>query len=265
MPETEGSPLLLIDRPVEGIAVVRLNRPRQRNALNLALRRLLAVTFTKLATDETVRCVVLTGDDRAFCAGADLAEYVDATAADIIRRDMGPMWDAIARCPKPVIAAVQGYALGGGCELAMHADIVVAGRSARFGQPEVLVGLVPGGGATQRLTRAVGKFLAMRLLMTGETVEATEAHAMGLVSRLVSDDAVMPETMRLATQLSALPAVALRQIKELVLESMEAPLEAGLRSERKAFQLMFTMPEKTERMRAFLDKKKVSRGKTPDT
>lgn len=265
MTGSEGTPLLAIERPADGVAVVRLNRPQQCNALNLALRRLLAATFSDLSVDETVRCIVLTGDERAFCAGADLNEYVDATPADIIGRDMGRLWDAIARCPKPVIAAVHGYALGGGCELAMHADIIIAGQSARFGQPEVLVGLIPGGGATQRLTRAVGKFLAMRLLMTGEIIEASEAHAIGLVSQLVSDDAVMPEAMRLATQISALPMFALRQIKELVLESMEVPLDAGLRSERKAFQLMFTTPEKTERMRSFLDKKKEPRGKTPDS
>lgn len=263
MTDIEDSPLLLVDRPADGIAVVRLNRPEQRNALNLALRRRLATTFTDLGADETIRCIVLTGDERAFCAGADLNEYVDATPSEIIGRDMGRLWDAIANCPKPVIAAVHGYALGGGCELAMHADMIIAGRSARFGQPEVLIGLIPGGGATQRLTRVAGKFVAMRLLMTGEMIEASEAHTIGLVSRLVGDDAVMPEAMRLATQIAALPVLALRQIKELVLESMEAPLGAGLRSERKAFQLMFATAEKTERMRSFLNKKKDPRTKTP--
>jgi enoyl-CoA hydratase len=261
MTDTEAPSLLLVDRPADGIAVVRLNRPRQRNALNLALRRQLAATFAALGADETVRCVVVTGDERAFCAGADLNEYVDATPPEIIARDIGGLWDAIADCPKPVIAAVHGYAVGGGCELAMHADIIIAGRAARFGQPEVLIGLIPGGGATQRLTRAVGKFLAMRLLMTGEIIDASEAHAIGLVSRLVDDDAVMPEAMRLATQLAALPVLALRQIKELVLTSMSAPLDVGLGSERKAFQLMFATPEKTERIRAFLDKRKEPRPK----
>lgn len=252
----EDPPLLLVDRPADGIAVVRLNRPEQRNALNLSLRRRLATTFTDLGADETVRCIVLSGDERAFCAGADLTEYVDATPSEIIERDMGRLWDAIAKCPKPVIAAVHGYALGGGCELAMHADMIIAGQSARFGQPEVLVGLIPGGGATQRLTRVAGKFVTMRLLMTGEMMKADEAHALGLVSRLVADDGVMPEAMRLATQIAALPVLALRQIKELVLESMDTPLDAGLRSERKAFQLMFATAEKTQRIRAFLDKKK---------
>jgi enoyl-CoA hydratase/carnithine racemase len=256
MTESQASPLLVVERPADGIAIVRLNRPQQRNALNLALRRDLAATFTALGDDDGVRCIVLTGDDRAFCAGADLNEYVDATASDIIARDMGRLWDAIAACPKPVIAAVNGFALGGGCELAMHADIIVAGVQARFGQPEVQIGIIPGGGATQRLTRAVGKFAAMWLLMTGEIIEANEALRMGLVSRLVADDAVMMEAMRLATQIAALPALALRQIKELVLDSMSVPLDAGLRSERKAFQLMFTTPEKTTRMRSFLDKKK---------
>jgi enoyl-CoA hydratase len=265
MNDSQASPLLVVERPADGIAIVRLNRPQQRNALNLALRRELAATFATLSDDDGVRCVVLTGDERAFCAGADLNEYVDATPSDIIARDMGRLWDAIAACPKPVVAAVNGYALGGGCELAMHADIIVAGMSARFGQPEVQIGIIPGGGATQRLTRAVGKFAAMWLLMTGEFIDAGEAQKMGLVSRLVADDAVMAEAMRLATQIAALPALALRQIKELVLDSMSVSLDAGLRSERKAFQLMFTTPEKTTRMRSFLDKKKGPRQSPSET
>jgi len=256
MSKAETAPVLIVERPADGVALVRLNRPAQRNALNLALRRDLAVTFTALGADETVRCIVLAGDERAFCAGADLNEYVDADPAEIIGREMGQLWDAVAACPKPVIAAVNGYALGGGCELAMHADIILAGRSARFGQPEILIGLIPGGGATQRLSRAVGKFAANRLLMTGEMIEAAEAQMIGLVSRVVDDNAVMPEALKLAAHLAALPALGLRHIKELVLQSMSTPLEAGLYSERKAFQLMFTTPEKTQRMRAFLDKKK---------
>jgi enoyl-CoA hydratase/carnithine racemase len=255
MTELKTASLLIFERPSEGVAVVRLNRPQQRNALNLALRREIAATFSALGDDASVRCIVLTGDERAFCAGADLTEYVDATPADIIARDAARLWNAVGECPKPVIAAVNGYALGGGCEIAMQADIIVAGMSARFGQPEVHVGIIPGGGATQRLPRAVGKFAAMWLMMTGEMIDAGEAHRMGLVSRLVADDAVMPEAMRIATQIAALPALALRQIKELVLDSMSVPLDTGLRNERKAFQLMFTTPEKTARMRSFLDRK----------
>lgn len=254
---TDGEPpLLRIERPEDGIALVRIDRPEVRNALNLALRRALAAAFRQLGHDPALRAIVLTGDDRAFCAGADLAEYVDASPIDILERDMGPLWDAIADCPVPVIAAVNGFAIGGGCELAMLADIIVAGRSAKFGQPEVQIGITPGGGATQRLTRAVGKFAAMRLMLTGEIIDAAEAHAIGLVSRLVDDDAVMPEALRLARLIAQAAPLAVRKTKELVLESMTVPLAAGLRAERAAFQLMFATRDKSERMRAFLERRK---------
>ncbi|MDC7784216.1 enoyl-CoA hydratase-related protein [Rhodoplanes sp. TEM] len=249
-------PLLLIDRPSDGVAIVRINRPEVRNALNLALRQALAATFRDLAAEPGLRCIVLTGDDKAFCAGADLSEYVDADPVEILERDMGRLWGAIADCPVPVIAAVSGFALGGGCELAMHADIIVAGRSAKFGQPEVMIGITPGGGATQRLTRAVGKFNAMRLMLTGEIVDAEEARAIGLVSRLVDDDAVMAEALRLAGLIVSAAPIAVRKTKELVLESQNVPLDAGLRSERAAFQLTFATRDKHDRMRAFLDRKK---------
>ncbi|MFL9828494.1 enoyl-CoA hydratase-related protein [Rhodoplanes sp. SY1] len=253
---SETSPLLLVDRPSEAIAVVRINRPEVRNALNLDLRRALAATFRDLAAEPSLRCIVITGDDKAFCAGADLSEYVDADPVEIIGRDMGRLWGAIADCPLPVIAAVNGFALGGGCELAMHADIIVAGRSAKFGQPEVMIGITPGGGATQRLTRAVGKFNAMRLMLTGEIIDAEEARAIGLVSRLVDDAAVMPEALRLAGLIAAAAPIAVRKTKELVLESQNVPLEAGLRSERAGFQLTFATKDKHDRMRAFLDRRK---------
>ena len=249
------TPSLLIERPAAGVALIRLNRPDVRNALNLELRRSLATTFETLGRAEDVRCIVLTGDERAFCAGADLNEYVEATPTDIIARNMDVLWGAIADCPRPVIAAVRGYALGGGCELAMHADIIVAGRSAKFSQPEILIGIMPGGGATQRLTRAVGKFAAMQLLLTGDMIAAQEAKAIGLVSSLVEDEAVLDEALALASRIAAQSPLAIRLIKELVLESMNVPLDAGLRAERKAFQLLFSTPEKTERMQAFLKRK----------
>jgi len=163
---------LLEERPASGVALLRLNRPAVLNALNLA--------FTRLDADASVNVIVLAGSERAFCAGADLNEYVDAAPPEIIARQMGRLWDAIASCRKPVIAAVRGHALGGGCELAMHADLIIAGDSARFGQPEVLVGIMPGGGATQRLTRAVGKFHAMKLMLLGAPMTAADALAMGL-------------------------------------------------------------------------------------
>lgn len=255
----ESTSLLLQERLADGVVLLRINRPDVRNALNLALRRELAAQFLSLGDMDDVKCIVLTGDQKAFCAGADLNEYVDATPEEIITRNMGKLWDAIARCPKPVIAAVNGFALGGGCELAMHTDIIVAGESAVFGQPEILIGLIPGGGATQRLPRVVGKFAAMRWLLTGEPITAAVAHTAGLVSSVVADEDVLPTACKLAIKIAHQSPLAVRQIKELVLESMSSPLDSGLRQERKAFQLMFSSAEKTKRIRAFLDKRK------PDT
>lgn len=253
--KTDPESVLLESRPVDGVVVVRLNRPAVLNALNLVLRRALAETFSRLDADSSARCIVLAGSERAFCSGADLAEYVDATPTEIVGRDMGRLWDAIGQCRKPVIAAVRGHALGGGCELAMHADIIIAGASARFGQPEVLIGLMPGGGATQRLTAAVGKFRAMKLLLAGLPFDAAQALAMGLVSDVVSDDQVEATALELASQLARGPQQAIRHIKEAVLEGMNLPLQQGLQMERKLFQLLFDTHDKSEGIRARLDKR----------
>jgi enoyl-CoA hydratase/carnithine racemase len=181
---------------------------------------------------------------------------VEASPLDIIARDMPRLWAAVAACPVPVIAAVRGYAIGGGCELAMHADIIVAGRSARFAQPEVQIGITPGGGATQRLTRAVGKFAAMRMVLTGEAIDADEAKAIGLVSLVVDDAEVLDRALAMARRIAGFPFFAVRQTKCLVLDSMNVPLDAGLRLEARAFQLCFATPEKSQRMRAFLDRRR---------
>lgn len=247
--------ILLEERAAEGVAVLRLNRPAVLNALNLALRRALAEAFTRLDADASVKVIVLTGGERAFCAGADLHEYVDATPPEIIARQMDQLWGTLSACQKPVIAAVRGHALGGGCELAMHADIIIAGQGASFGQPEVKIGIMPGGGATQRLTRAVGKFAAMKMLLGGEAITAEAAAAMGLVSECVADAQVEPQALRLAQQMAALPALSLRFIKEAVLQSMNGDLDAGLRFERKSFQLLFSTQDKTEGIRARLEKR----------
>ena len=249
------NPLLLEERPAVGLALLRLNRPEVLNALNLQLRRDLAAAFSRLDADPQVRVIVLAGSERAFCAGADLNEYVDATPPEIIGRQMDQLWGAISGCRKPVIAAVRGHTLGGGCELAMHADIIVAGERARFGQPEVKIGLMPGGGATQRLTRAVGKFAAMKILLCGEPFDASAALEMGLVSEVVPDQEVEARALALAAQLAALPALALQFIKEAVLEGMNLPLDQGLQFERKSFQLLFSTADKTEGIRARLEKR----------
>lgn len=247
--------VLVEERPVPRVALLRLARPAVLNALNLALRRELAQAFTRLEDDPEVRVVVLAGGERAFCAGADLQEYVEASPVDIIERHMDRLWDAIARCRKPVIAAVRGHALGGGFELAMHADLIIAGEQARFGQPEVLIGLMPGGGATQRLVRAIGKFQAMRLLLTGEPITAAEALRLGLASEVVADAQVEERTIAMAQRLAAGPLLAQRFIKQAVLEGMNLPLQQGLEYERKCFQLLFATPDRQEGIRARLGKR----------
>jgi enoyl-CoA hydratase len=249
------SELLLEEHPQSGIALLRLNRPDVLNALNLQLRRDLASAFTRLDADSEVRVIVLAGSERAFCAGADLNEYVDATPPEIIGRQMDQLWGAISSCRKPVIAAVRGHALGGGCELAMHADIIIAGEGVRFGQPEVKIGIMPGGGATQRLTRAVGKFAAMKILLCGEPFDAATALVMGLASEVVADAEVETRALQLAAQLAALPAMSLQFIKEAVIEGMNLPLDQGLQFERKSFQLLFSTADKTEGIRARLEKR----------
>ncbi len=191
-------PVLLEQRPSPGVVLLRLNRPAVLNALNLALRQALAEAFVRLDADASVRVIVLAGQARAFCAGADLNEYLHATPLDIMDRQMDRLWGAISACRKPVLAALRGHALGGGCELAMHADIVLASETASFGQPEVAIGLMPGGGATQRLTRAVGKFKAMQWLLTGARFSAAQACAAGLVSEVVADEALEPRALALA-------------------------------------------------------------------
>ncbi len=252
---TNKEALVLQESPGDGIVLLRLNRPEVRNALNLTLRHQLAALFKDLSFRDEVRCIVITGNETAFCAGADLREYVDASPIDVIGRNMRALWGAIADCPKPVIAAVNGYAIGGGCELAMHADIIVAGHSAKFGQPEIRIGLIPGGGATQRLTRVAGKFVTMKLLLTGEIISAAEAQALGLVSSLVADDQVLAEALKLAQEIARQAPLSARLIKEAVLESMNGSLDAGLRSELKSFQLVFASSDKKEGIQAFLEKR----------
>lgn len=246
---------LLQEHPHPGVVLLRLNRPAALNALNLALRQELARAFTSLDADAAVRVIVLAGGPKAFCAGADLSQYQDATTVDILARRMDLLWDAVARCSKPVVAAVRGWVLGGGCELAMHADILLAEQSARFGQPEVKIGLMPGGGATQRLTQAVGKFRALHILLRGEPFSAEQAHAMGLVSELVEDGRVEDRALAVAQELCALPPLALRQIKASVLAGLDSGLDAGLRHERLAFATVFATADKAEGLAARLEKR----------
>jgi enoyl-CoA hydratase/carnithine racemase len=246
---------VLVERPEDGVALVRINRPEARNALNMATRKTLAAVFERFHDEPSVRAIVLTGNEQAFAAGADLKELLDAGAVDMLRRRAERYWNTIARTPQPVIAAINGYALGGGLELAMCCDIIIAGKSAQLGQPEVRVGIMPGAGGTQRLTRAIGKFHAMRLCLTGRPIAATEAHQIGLVSQVVPDAEVVDAALGMARDLARLPPLAVMQIKEAILAGQDASLEAGLALERKAFQLLFASADKREGMQAFLEKR----------
>ena len=246
----------ILEHPAGGVAVVRLNRPEVRNALNLATREQLAQHFTALGSDDETRCIILTGGDKVFAAGADIRDMVERTPVEIMARHSERLWEPIATCPKPIVAAVNGYAFGGGCELAMHADIIVAGEGASFGQPEVKVGIMPGAGGTQRLTRAVGKYRAMRMLLTGDPVPARDALSMGLVSDVVPDAEVFDTAMKIAKTIASMPPLAILQIKEAVLAGQDASLATAVMLERKAFQLLFSTNDQKEGMRAFLEKRK---------
>ena len=239
----------------DGVALVLIHRPDVKNALNLEVRQRLAQVFLDLAADEAVKAIVLTGGQQCFVAGADVREFADASPVQMYLRHTERLWQAISQCPKPVIAAVNGLALGGGCELAMHCDIIIAGRQARFAQPEVKLGLMPGAGGTQRLIRAVGKFQAMRMLLSGCQVSAAEALAMGMLSEVVDDDKTLERALALAAEIARLPRLAVEQIKEVTLLGAQMPLEGALALERKAFQLLFDTRDQKEGAQAFLQKR----------
>jgi enoyl-CoA hydratase len=250
------APVVLLEHPAPGIALVRINRPEARNALNIEVRKLLARHLTELGEDETTRCIVLTGNEKSFAAGADIKEMAGAGTIEMLLRGTHKLWRAIAACPKPVIAAVNGFALGGGCELAMTCDIIVAGESAKFGQPEVKIGIIPGGGGTQRFTRAVGKYKAMRYVLTGDLFSAREAFDMGLVSEIAPDAEVEKRALAMAQQIADLSPLAIQQAKESVLRGLDAALETGLALETKSIQILFSSQDQKEGMAAFIEKRK---------
>ena len=247
---------VLIERPAEGVGLIRINRPEARNALNMEVRKLIAKHLTEMSEDDAIRCIVLTGNDKSFAAGADIKEMAGAGTIEMLARGTHKLWRTIAACPKPVIAAVNGFALGGGCELAMTCDIIVAGESAKFGQPEVKIGIIPGGGGTQRLPRAVGKYKAMRYVLTGDLFSAKEAFDMDLVSELVPDAEVEKRAVEMAKQIAALSPLAIQQAKEAVLRGMDAALDTGLALETKAIQILFSSQDQKEGMAAFIEKRK---------
>ncbi|WP_067517071.1 enoyl-CoA hydratase [Endozoicomonas ascidiicola] len=254
MSQTEEN-VLLLDYPEEGVARLTLNRPDATNALSLELQKQLSEQFTALAVDNTVRCIILTGGDEVFAAGGDITTMMDADPIEIYQRHTERLWAPIQHCPKPVIAAICGYAFGGGCELAMHADILVAGEGASFCQPEVRIGIMPGIGGTQRLLRAVGKAKAMQMALTGKPISAKEAWVSGLVSELVPDKDVQEKALSIARNIARMPPLAVEQIKEVILLGMDASLESALAMERKANAMLFASRDQQEGMTAFLEKR----------
>ena len=242
---------------VDGVALVTIDRPSRRNALSFGLLRELAEALERLDADPSVRCVVLTGaGERAFAAGADIGELASQTPTALADGGGFDAWGRIDRIGVPLVAAVRGYALGGGCELAMACDVIVAGDDATFGQPEITIGVMPGAGGTQRLTRAIGKARAMELVLTGASIDARTALELGLVSRVVPAEATLREALALAERIAAGPPLAVRAAKQAVLRAAELPLSAGLAAERTAFFDLFATADQAEGMAAFLEKRR---------
>ncbi len=246
----------LIQTEIQGrVGVARLNRPRALNALNHQLMLELMDALEAFDANPQVGAMVVTGSLKAFAAGADIKEMSAATAVDMLSRDPIAPFDRIRRLHKPVIAAVMGYALGGGCELAMSCDMIVAAETARFGQPEITLGVIPGAGGTQRLTRAVGKALAMEMILNNRTLSAEEALGHGLVNRVTPVERCLDEAVALAQEIAARPALAVRLAKEAINQAYEASLSEGLAHERRAFYYLFSTHDQKEGMAAFLEKR----------
>lgn len=237
------------------IAVVLLNRPKQLNALSDDVMEALVSALVELDRDEAVRCIVLGGSERVFAAGADIAELARTSPIELLYQRRVERWDTIRGLWTPLVAAVSGFCLGGGCELAMSCDLIVASESAKFGQPEINLGIFPGAGGTQLLTRAVGKSLAMDMILTGRTISAREALAAGLVARVVAREAWLEEPKRVAREIAAKGPVAVRLAKESVGRAFEVPLAAGFEAERRAFALALASEDSREGLNAFLEKR----------
>jgi enoyl-CoA hydratase len=247
--------LVLVERD-DPIAVVLLNRPDQLNALSGELMDALVAALQELDEDEAIRCIVLGGNERAFAAGADIAELAEGTPISLYQSRRIERWDTIRALRTPLVAAVSGYCLGGGCELALTCDLIVASETARFGQPEINLGVLPGAGGTQRLTHAVGKAVAMDMILTGRMVSADEAHRLGLVARITMREAWLEEAKRAAREIAAKSPVSVRLAKEAIDKAFEAPLAVGLEFERRAFYLARASDDAGEGLTAFLEKRK---------
>lgn len=237
------------------IALIELNRPKELNALNLQLMGELKTALKELDNLPDVRAIVLTGNERVFAAGADIKQMAEKGAIDMFHIDQFSTWDQIKKTKKPIIAAVSGFALGGGCELVMLCDMVVASETAQFGQPEIKLGTMPGAGGTQRLSRAIGKVRAMEMVLTGTFINAQEAYKAGLVNKVVPVELYLQETMKLARKVAEMSPVAVKLAKESVLQAFNSTLDEGLMFERKNFYLTFASKDQKEGMNAFIEKR----------
>lgn len=237
------------------IALIELNRPKELNALSRQVMLEIRDALRVLDEDDNVRVIILTGGEKVFAAGADIKQMADATAIDMLNIDQFSTWDQIKKTRKPIIAAVSGFALGGGCELAMTCDMIIATETAKFGQPEIKIGTMPGAGGTQRLTRAIGKVRAMEMVLTGKFISAEEALQFGLVNRIVPAELMMHETLVLAKQIAAQSPVAIKLAKEAVNQAFNSTLDEGLMFERKNFYLTFASADQKEGMAAFVEKR----------
>ncbi|MFN8551261.1 MAG: enoyl-CoA hydratase-related protein [Candidatus Obscuribacterales bacterium] len=240
------------------IGIVTLNRPKVLNALNHELMGELVKALEAFDRDDAVRVIVLTGGERAFAAGADIKEMSEETTVSIMDKDQFSTWDRIKLIRKPIIAAVSGYALGGGCELVMNCDIIVASETAQFGQPEINLGVIPGAGGTQRLTRIVGKYKAMELILTGRPFTANEALQLGLVNKVAPVELFLEEAKSMAKEIAKKSPIAVKLAKEAIMKTFETTLNEGLQFERKNFYMLFSSEDQKEGMKAFMEKRQAS-------
>ena len=238
------------------VGLIRLNRPKALNALNSELMAELTDALNVYDSNPEVGAIVITGNEKAFAAGADIKEMAEASSVDMLQRDHISIWDRIQKVRKPIIAAVSGWCLGGGNELAMICDIVVASENAKFGQPEINLGVIPGAGGTQRLTRAVGKSIAMEMVLNNRTLSADEAYRFGLVSRIVPVESYLEEAIQLAAEIAARAPVAIQLGKEAVNHAFDSFLADGIADERRAFYFLFSTEDQKEGMQAFIEKRK---------
>jgi enoyl-CoA hydratase len=238
------------------VGIIRLNRPAALNALNVALKAELSQAIDAFEADDGIGCLLITGNEKAFAAGADIKEMADKTFIEAYLGNFAGTWDRAAKARKPIVAAVAGFALGGGCELAMHCDLIIAADNAKFGQPEIKLGVIPGIGGTQRLTRAVGKAKAMDLILTGRMMDAAEAETSGLVARVVPLASLMEEAMKVAETIATMSLPSLMAAKESVNRAFEVGLAEGVLFERRVFHSLFATEDQKEGMKAFIEKRK---------